>query len=48
MMATAPRHWLGVVSREHVLLGRERGIVQINHGKRNMLQRMAAGKAPDA
>jgi EVE domain len=43
MTATAPRHWLGVVSREHVLLGRERGIVQINHGKRNMLGRMSAG-----
>ena len=37
------RYWLGVVSREHVLLGVQRGIAQIGHGKRTGLTRMRAG-----
>lgn len=38
-----PRFWLGVVSRDHVRRGLERGIAQIGHGKKGGLQRMAAG-----
>jgi hypothetical protein len=35
--------WLGVVSREHVARGVERGIAQIGHGKRASLARMQPG-----
>ena len=35
--------WLGVVSREHVLIGVGLGIVQVNHGKRPPLTRMHPG-----
>jgi hypothetical protein len=38
-----PHYWLGVVSREHVMYGVERGIAQLNHGKREALARMHAG-----
>jgi hypothetical protein len=37
------RFWLGVVSRDHVLRGIEKGIVQIGHGKRVGLERMSPG-----
>jgi EVE domain len=37
------RHWLGVVSRDHVLRGVEEGIAQIGHGKSAGLGRMSAG-----
>jgi hypothetical protein len=43
MSAEGPRYWLGVVSRDHVLRGVEKGIVQIGHGKRVGLERMSAG-----
>ena len=39
----APKHWLGVVSRDHVLRGVGLGICQIGHGKRAPLVRMAPG-----
>jgi hypothetical protein len=39
----AAKHWLGVVSRDHVLRGVERGIAQIGHGKAAGLRRMSAG-----
>ena len=28
------RYWIGVVSREHVMLGVKGGFIQLNHGKR--------------
>ncbi|UQU63451.1 EVE domain-containing protein [Couchioplanes caeruleus] len=36
-------HWLGVVCRDHVRHGTERGIAQLGHGKRDGLARLAAG-----
>ncbi len=33
-------YWLGIVSREHVLRGVERGIAQIGHGRKSGLERM--------
>jgi hypothetical protein len=36
-------NWLGVVSRDHVLRGVEKGIAQIGHGKSTGLRRMSAG-----
>ena len=35
--------WLGVVCRDHVRRGTERGIAQLGHGKRDGLARLAAG-----
>lgn len=37
------KHWLGVVSKEHVLKGVEGGFAQVCHGKRAPLMKMAAG-----
>lgn len=37
------KHWLGVVCRDHVRRGTERGIAQLGHGKRDGLARLAAG-----
>ncbi len=37
------KHWIGVVSREHVMRGVKLGIAQIGHGKRSGLSRMKAG-----
>lgn len=37
------RNWLGIVSRDHVLRGVEKGIAQIGHGKATGLRRMSAG-----
>ncbi|AEV87638.1 hypothetical protein ACWT_6626 [Actinoplanes sp. SE50] len=37
------KHWLGVVCRDHVRRGVERGIAQLGHGKRAGLARLAAG-----
>jgi EVE domain len=42
-MAESTRHWLGVVSRDHVRRAVDLGIAQINHGQRAALQRMGAG-----
>jgi EVE domain len=44
-MTAAPKSWLGVVSRDHVMRGVAKGIVQIGHGKRVGLERMSAGDA---
>ena len=43
MNDNAPRYWIGVVSRQHVLRGVEGGFAQIGHGKGAPLRRMAAG-----
>jgi hypothetical protein len=40
---TGEKNWLGVVSRDHVLRGVEKGIAQIGHGKSTGLRRMSAG-----
>lgn len=36
-------HWLGVVSRAHVLLGVKGSFMQLNHGKQAPLQKLRAG-----
>ncbi len=36
-------HWLGVVCRDHVHRGTERGIAQLGHGRRDGLARLTAG-----
>ena len=36
-------HWIGVVSRSHVLLGVAGGFIQLNHGKQAPMKRLAAG-----
>ena len=43
MSATAPRYWLGVVSRRHVERGVAGGFAQLCHGKRAPLARMQVG-----
>jgi len=43
MSATAPQHWLGVVSRRHVERGVAGGFAQLCHGKRAPLARMRVG-----
>jgi hypothetical protein len=43
MNENAPRYWIGVVSRQHVLRGVEGGFAQIGHGKGAPLRRMAIG-----
>ena len=37
------KHWVGVVSREHVMIGVKGGFCQVNHGKEAPLRRMAKG-----
>ena len=37
------RNWLGVASAAHVRIGRERGIMRLNHGKRTALVRIHPG-----
>ncbi|MGC4191551.1 MAG: EVE domain-containing protein [Thermomicrobiales bacterium] len=39
----APRNWLGVASAAHVRIGRERGFMRLNHGKRSALTRIRPG-----
>jgi predicted RNA-binding protein len=41
--ARKPNYWIGVVSREHVLIGVKGGFVQLNHGKRTPLQKLKSG-----
>ena len=36
-------YWIGVVSREHVLIGVSGEFVQLNHGKKAPVQRLKAG-----
>ena len=38
-------HWLGVVSRSHILIGVSGGFIQLNHGKKAPLQKFRAGDA---
>lgn len=40
---TPPRHWIGVVSREHVLIGVKSGFAMMNHGQLAPVRRMAPG-----
>jgi EVE domain len=37
------RHWLGVVSKNHVMIGVSQGFAQVNHGRRAPLLRMQPG-----
>jgi len=39
----APKHWIGVVSRQHVLRGVAGGFAQVCHGKGAPLRRMQEG-----
>jgi hypothetical protein len=41
--APPTRYWIGVASREHVLVGTAGGFCQLCHGKAQPLRRMAAG-----
>ena len=43
MNSLASRYWVSVVSREHILKGKEWGIIQVCHGKAAPLRRMKAG-----
>lgn len=36
-------HWVGVASAAHVRIGRAQGFMQVNHGKRGPLMRLAPG-----
>ena len=36
-------YWIGVVSREHVLIGVKGGFMQLGHGKRAPLQKLKGG-----
>jgi hypothetical protein len=38
-----PRHWLGVASKNHVMIGVEHGFAQVCHGKRGPLLRLNPG-----
>jgi len=40
---SARQCWIGVVSKEHVDIGRAGGFAQVNHGKAGPLERMRAG-----
>lgn len=40
---TATRHWIGVVSRDHVMIGVAGGFAMMNHGKLAPLNRMSPG-----
>ena len=47
-MTTVPdkrNHWIGVVSRSHVMIGVQGGFMQLNHGKKAPVQRLRAGDA---
>jgi len=37
------KYWMGVVSREHILLGIKGGFVQLNHGNKAPLSRLSTG-----
>ncbi|AUH34980.1 EVE domain-containing protein [Paracoccus tegillarcae] len=40
---TTPRHWIGVVSRDHVMIGVAGGFAMLNHGKLAPLRRLHPG-----
>lgn len=37
------KYWIAVASKEHVLLGKKEGFMQVCHGKQNPLKRMNPG-----
>lgn len=37
------RYWVNTVNRDHVLIGKEMGVIQADHGKRRSLDRMSPG-----
>jgi hypothetical protein len=37
------RYWINTISRSHVLIGREGGFTQADHGKQTRLKRLAKG-----
>lgn len=37
------RYWLGVIVKDHIARGVAGGFIQLNHGKKRPLQRMAGG-----
>jgi predicted RNA-binding protein len=37
------KYWIAVASREHVLMGKKEGIMQVCHGKQNPLKRISSG-----
>lgn len=39
----SPRHWIGVVSRDHVMIGVAGGFAMLNHGRLAPLTRMQPG-----
>lgn len=43
MTQPCPRHWIGIVSREHVLRGVADGFAMLNHGKRAPVARLSPG-----
>ncbi len=40
---TPTKHWLGVASKNHVMIGLSQGFGQVNHGRRAPLLRMQPG-----
>ena len=40
---TSPRHWIGVVSRDHVRIGVAQGFAMLNHGKLGPLTTLSPG-----
>ena len=40
---TEHKHWVGVVSREHVMIGVADGFAMLNHGKEAPLKRLSPG-----
>jgi hypothetical protein len=40
---TAPAHWIGVASRDHVRRGIEGGFCQLGHGRHALVRRLGAG-----
>ena len=42
-MNITPRYWIGVASKDHVIIGVEGGFCQLCHGKSNPLKRLTPG-----
>jgi hypothetical protein len=43
MEETSKNYWIGVISKAHAQLGVKGGFIQLNHGKKEPLQRLHAG-----
>lgn len=41
--SVGPRFWLGVAHRDHVLIGKQEGFVQLCHGKESPLLKLSPG-----